>query len=144
MRDRALHGTLGVLHTDGGRVQCHACGRCFKAAGTHLVRKHGITADEYRRMFGLRKTTGFVSARIKDLMRQTAVERLSPYWGRGLTSAGGVGSGHHTGPSLETRDRGHGQRVAREGFGDYGQSHVAIVIGRLCRGEACGVTGGAT
>lgn len=42
-------------------MQCHLCGRWFKALGTHLYKKHEITADDYREKFGLRYTTALVS-----------------------------------------------------------------------------------
>ena len=101
--DGVLHGTLGVLASDGDRVQCHGCGKFFKAAGTHLVRRHGITADEYRRLFGLRSTTGFAGPPVKARLRQTAVERFSQYWRPGPRPAGFQERGEHHGPSPEAR-----------------------------------------
>jgi predicted transcriptional regulator len=59
--DRAFDGTplyapRGELRVDVDeqRVQCHLCGRWYRAlAPTHLARAHGVTADEYRVLVGL-------------------------------------------------------------------------------------------
>jgi hypothetical protein len=49
-----LYAPLGELPYDPveGRVQCHLCGQWHRALGPHL-RRHGWTADEYRRSVGL-------------------------------------------------------------------------------------------
>jgi hypothetical protein len=40
---------------DENRVQCHLCGAWYRAlAPTHLASAHGLTADEYRDLVGLR------------------------------------------------------------------------------------------
>ena len=60
--DRALDGTplyaaRGELPVDVAeqRVQCHLCGGWYGALGSsHLSRVHGVTADEYRELVGLR------------------------------------------------------------------------------------------
>jgi predicted transcriptional regulator len=50
----ALRGELPV-DMDEQRVQCHVCGGWYRAlAPTHLSRAHGVTADEYRELVGLR------------------------------------------------------------------------------------------
>src|SRR5688500_1445886 len=51
-----LHAPAGELRVDvdEGRVQCHLCGRWFRAlAPSHLSRAHGLTADDYRMLVGL-------------------------------------------------------------------------------------------
>jgi hypothetical protein len=48
---------LGELPYDADekRVQCHLCGAWYRAlAPTHLSRAHGLTADDYRELVGLR------------------------------------------------------------------------------------------
>ena len=47
-----IHGELGILHNDGDRVQCHACGNWYLHLGSHTFHAHGLTADDYRRVFG--------------------------------------------------------------------------------------------
>jgi hypothetical protein len=50
----ALHGELPV-DVDEQRVRCHLCGRWYRAlAPTHLSRAHGLTAEKYRELVGLR------------------------------------------------------------------------------------------
>jgi ROS/MUCR transcriptional regulator protein len=52
-----LHAARGELPVDldEGRVQCHLCGRWYRALGSnHLLHSHGMTADEYRELVGLR------------------------------------------------------------------------------------------
>ena len=41
---------------DQDRVQCHLCDEWFRViGGSHLIRRHGWTVDEYRQRFGLLK-----------------------------------------------------------------------------------------
>jgi hypothetical protein len=50
----AARGELPV-DVDEQRVQCHLCGGWYRALGSsHLSRVHGVTADEYRELVGLR------------------------------------------------------------------------------------------
>jgi len=56
--DGPVFGRLGVLATDGQRVECHACGRWFHHLGHHVRQTHNLTADEYRALFGLNVRTG--------------------------------------------------------------------------------------
>jgi hypothetical protein len=49
-------GDIGILATapDGGRVQCHLCGRWLRTiGGAHLGQRHGWNAEQYRAAFGL-------------------------------------------------------------------------------------------
>jgi ROS/MUCR transcriptional regulator protein len=49
----ALPGELPVSD-DGSQVQCHLCGRWFRALGTHLRYIHEVTVEEYRVIAQLR------------------------------------------------------------------------------------------
>jgi predicted transcriptional regulator len=52
-----LYATRGELpvDVDEQRVQCHQCGGWYRVLGsTHVSRTHGLTADEYRDLLGLR------------------------------------------------------------------------------------------
>ncbi len=51
-----LHAPPGTLrrHPDEDRVQCHSCGGWFRALAPGHLRRHEITADEYRVFVGLR------------------------------------------------------------------------------------------
>jgi hypothetical protein len=60
--DRARDGTplyapRGELlvDVDEQRVQCHLCGGWYRVLGSaHVPRAHGLTAEEYRELVGLR------------------------------------------------------------------------------------------
>src|SRR2546430_4055715 len=70
--DGPVHGEPGVLavEPDGGRVQCHACGRWFRFLASHVTQIHRLTADEYRAVFGLRTRTGLMSPAMKERRRE--------------------------------------------------------------------------
>jgi len=69
----SFFGELGVLaeSKDGARIQCHICGKMFKALGTHLRKSHGMTAHEYRGQFGLNRGTSLSSAVSRELTRSS-------------------------------------------------------------------------
>ena len=74
-------GVLGVLETDGDRLQCHICGKWRKGLGNHAFKTHNLTADEYRERFGLRYTTALLapasSAKLSaSISRVMDLERL--------------------------------------------------------------------
>lgn len=50
-----------VVKTANDRLVCHICGKPFRKLGAHVVQKHGITAWEYKVMFGLDVIRGLVS-----------------------------------------------------------------------------------
>lgn len=50
-----------VVKTADGRLVCHICGKQFRKLGAHVVQKHGITAWEYKVMFGLDVIRGLIS-----------------------------------------------------------------------------------
>lgn len=50
-----------VVKTADGRLVCHICGKPFRKLGAHVVQKHGITAWEYKVMFGLDVIRGLIS-----------------------------------------------------------------------------------
>jgi len=68
----ATYGELGVLaaEPDGGRIQCHACGKWFRFLAAHVWQRHRLTADEYRAIFGLKTTTGLMNPNMKDRRRE--------------------------------------------------------------------------
>lgn len=78
-----IHGALGVLATDGERVQCHICGHFFRSLATHVTRGHGLPADEYRALFGLRHRTGLVGPTLREQLRQRGAPVLGRYQGQG-------------------------------------------------------------
>jgi hypothetical protein len=82
---KEFFGELGVLTDDGVRVQCHICGKWFHHLGTHVFKKHNISADEYRLKFGLNRTTPLSSPVFAETQRRSQTPRLSKYWDIGKT-----------------------------------------------------------
>jgi hypothetical protein len=68
-----------VLHEDGERVECHACGRFFAALGRHALLAHNLLPEEYRAIFGLNAGQGLVGPSYRAVLQKGA-ERLRPYW----------------------------------------------------------------
>lgn len=64
-----MFGSLGKLQSDGVRNQCHICGRWYKGLGSHVVRAHDMTAEEYRTTFEIKVT--------QSLMGEESSQRLS-------------------------------------------------------------------
>jgi hypothetical protein len=82
--DRALDGTplyaaRGELPVDGDeqRVRCHLCGGWYRALGSsHLWRTHGVTADAYRDLVGLRPRHPLWAPDLIDAQRERLRARL--------------------------------------------------------------------
>jgi len=75
-----MFGEHGCLASDGEKIQCHVCGKWFRSlAPMHLERKHQMSADEYRKEFGLNKGTGLISELLRQTLRETHAERLNTY-----------------------------------------------------------------
>jgi hypothetical protein len=72
-----IHGQLGVLHNDGERVQCYACGGWYLHLGSHTFHAHGLTADEYRRTFGLMQRTKLGGPAWLKMRKATAGDQMS-------------------------------------------------------------------
>ncbi|WP_061294140.1 MucR family transcriptional regulator [Herbidospora cretacea] len=79
--DGDVHGRIGELACDEvtGEVQCHLCGRSFRALGSH-IRVHDLTADAYREAFGLFATKALTSQELSETRRdrQQRLYRRSP------------------------------------------------------------------
>ena len=67
------HGFLGVVLEDvkSGFLQCHICGRWYGIFNSHLAKIHGTNSDEYRKRFGLSKSTALKSKKVR--LRQSQV-----------------------------------------------------------------------
>jgi ROS/MUCR transcriptional regulator protein len=70
-----IFGAIGVLQDDGERVECHCCGKWYRHLGPHIPR-HGITAPEYRALFGLRAQTAVSAKSYADAMRRKQTDHL--------------------------------------------------------------------
>jgi len=74
-----VYGDLGVLATDGQRVECHICGRWYRMLGIHVRRTHGMLPDDYKRAFGLRVSVGLDAPIVREERRIRGVPLLTPY-----------------------------------------------------------------
>ena len=71
------YAPLGEMRSDGGRVQCHLCGRWFKmVGGNHLLAAHGWTTAEYREAFLLNATASTIGASTHDRKRESMLEQI--------------------------------------------------------------------
>jgi hypothetical protein len=78
--DGPYYGQLGVLaeDPDGETVQCHICGDWYALMGAHANHSHGVRAAEYRRAFGLRKSTALASTSYRNKSRQHVAQLVTP------------------------------------------------------------------
>ncbi|MFK0191107.1 MucR family transcriptional regulator [Kitasatospora sp. NPDC090308] len=74
---RTDHPDFGTLVRDEGAdlVVCHVCGQGFRALGSHL-RSHGLSADEYRTRYGLRRLRSLSS---RALARHRSVRQAADF-----------------------------------------------------------------
>jgi hypothetical protein len=83
-----VYGDLGVLAIEEDKAQCHACGRWFRSLALHAGRGHDLTAQEYKALFGLNRTTGLIGPALRARMQAVANDVLSPYWGQSAEALG--------------------------------------------------------
>lgn len=71
--ERPPFGRFGEVATIGDRLVCHLCGRDFVFLGGHILRKHGIDAREYRRIFGLTRRHALCTERLSRRRAETVI-----------------------------------------------------------------------
>lgn len=59
-----------IAYDNEGKLICHICGRAFKRLSSHAYNGHGITAYEYKEMFGLNNKEGLLIDSTKDKLRE--------------------------------------------------------------------------
>lgn len=59
--DPAGHGEYGRMTRQQDSALCHECGGWYASVATHARAAHGLSADEYRRQFGLARRQPLVS-----------------------------------------------------------------------------------
>jgi len=72
-----VFGEIGVLADDGERVQCHVCGKWYRCLGSHIVKTHGMSCDDYKVQFGLCKRVGLASESLRAVIREQHGERMT-------------------------------------------------------------------
>lgn len=63
------------LPEQDGRVQCLECGRWFKSLIGHISRIHGMSAEEYRAVHGLARTTALVASSVSEQLHDHGIRR---------------------------------------------------------------------
>lgn len=63
-----------IEYDDRGYPICHICGKSFKKLMSHVTQKHGLTALEYKKEFGLDVSKGIMCKESTELARARALE----------------------------------------------------------------------
>lgn len=69
-------GERGRLSERGDKVQCHACGAYFTQLARHVTAQHGLSANAYRKEFGLPTGFGLCCARLSTTRAARAIVNL--------------------------------------------------------------------
>lgn len=74
-----LFGPVGELpyDPDEDRVQCHLCGGWFRALAPGHLRRHDLTADEYRQIAGLKPSRALAVPSLSELRAAQLRERAA-------------------------------------------------------------------
>nr|DAI30750.1 MAG TPA: ROS/MUCR transcriptional regulator protein [Caudoviricetes sp.] len=60
-------GVYGRIAEDAeGRLICHECGRAYRSLAAHVFLAHGLTADEYREVYELPRSTKLAAPSVRD------------------------------------------------------------------------------
>ncbi len=78
-----------VADDDGGRVQCHVCGRFFVGLAHHIRLAHGLTAEAYREQYGLARGLSLFAAGYQEQLRAAALARGQGQVGRDVLREAG-------------------------------------------------------
>lgn len=60
------------------RIRCLECGRWLRALGNHLRLTHGMTAAEYREVWGMRQRQPLTCGDVSDVRREIAIATGGP------------------------------------------------------------------
>jgi hypothetical protein len=116
--DTGYFGEKGVLLEHNLRVQCHICGKWFKQLGYHITRTEGLTTDEYKLRFGLRRGLGLISSDLKAKRSEAATTILIDHrhhgWNVLKQNPGGAKGKKHRLQTLNSTERQlHQKRIAQ-------------------------------
>lgn len=59
-----------VRSSDGVTLDCHICGEAYHSVGLHAFMTHDVTANEYRVLFGLSRSTSLFGPEYQDRQRE--------------------------------------------------------------------------
>lgn len=65
------------FNEDSSQVQCHLCGRYWRALGAHLRYSHGWSVDRYRKAFDLNRSRPLQGLRTSRLQEQALRRRMA-------------------------------------------------------------------
>lgn len=60
-------------------MKCQICGKNYISVGVHIVKKHGVTPDEYRHEFGLLKTAALIDEDLSGHLSKMAKIRSAGF-----------------------------------------------------------------
>lgn len=61
----------GKVHYDEkGNPRCHICGKSYKKVLSHVWQKHGMSAEEYKKKFGLDLNKGLICEETRKTLQQ--------------------------------------------------------------------------
>lgn len=68
---------LGVQPEEDGRLLCRVCGRWYRALGHHVLRKHEMSADDYRERFELPAGRGLAAVDLREAQAHRGSELVA-------------------------------------------------------------------
>lgn len=69
-RGQKVYGEIGVLDDDGQSAVCHVCGKAYAGLAYHVRQTHGMSADDYRKEFGLMQKTSLICTELAEEHRK--------------------------------------------------------------------------
>lgn len=103
----------GEIHyNEEGKPICHICGRAEGKILAHVWQKHKMSADEYKKKFGLDRIRGVVSDEVKEHHSKPTLENYDTVIKENLIE-GGKASRFKKGSAGRTRDKVSEQTLKR-------------------------------
>lgn len=102
-------GYWGVVDETEEGILCYECGKRFRHLGTHLPGAHGMSAAEYKDLYGIPRTQSLASTHLQEANRERAL-RLNLAAGLDGHRDASVGAASRTAGSIESISRTHRQR----------------------------------
>lgn len=103
-KDNPLPKRGEVIKDDYGGIICHICGKAYNKLGCHVRQAHKMTAEEYKKEFGLCTTRGLISDKSKEKARQRNLENFDKVVADNLIKKG-VDTRYKKGDKGRTKDK---------------------------------------